>query len=250
MKKLIATVISILISTAVCYADRLSYTDELVDAAGIIAFWSDDELRKIGDSIKLGRSSTVFMAKDKYLHVSKDRLSGKTIFSLNSEALQMLEQYQYSERLNRVLREIVDHKWYILFLGINDGRVDIIGDRGYIECNGITEKVIDDIVRQKAYQAKWDELSVKEQIARSDFIIKGTIRKGMIYPVSYYLKTDKVYRGELSDAEIGVLPTSDDNIGNTSLFFLTKNFGSGPDYRVMKAVPLEKADEYLNILPK
>jgi hypothetical protein len=142
MKKLITAVLFILFFTVTCYSKRLPYTDELVEAADIIAFWPDDELRKTGDSIKLGHPSTVFTAKEKYLNVEKDPLSGQTMLALNSDALRMLEQYPYSERLNEVVKSIADHERYILFLVLNGGQVDIVGNHGYVESSASAEKVI------------------------------------------------------------------------------------------------------------
>ena len=208
------------------WADREVYTAQCAEGATLIGVWRSDDVEEDGDNIRLKSPSTVLKGDPSSI--------GKT--------------KQYSSRLKADAQRIEREGAFILFVRVDGERADLVADSGRLTYNSLTLKAVGLVIEQLELKKKWTNLSVNEQIERSDLIVSGSIPvEGPDGPRDYTISPDKIYHGVLPE-RLSVLPVPKEQLNVRALFFIQRHVGSGPNHVVMNAIPIKDAEEYLKRL--
>lgn len=227
MKMIIIAVVFVLVCACTAQADRLPYTSEMIDVATIIGAWHPSDIKREGDSMVLQKPSRLF----------------------KGDLLLLQKTTSYSSRLQAAITGTAG-RGTILFINVREGRADLVSDLAFLPCNGIAEKVVSEIVAQLTLRANWDKLTIREHIEHSDIIVSGSFLKvGEDVPEDRNpsITVDTTFRGT-SPTKIVLLPTGVTPEKGKFIFFANRYFGTGPDYILMRAIPMERATKYLDVL--
>lgn len=206
-------------------ADRALYTAELVEGAQLIGVWRSENLAKAAKSVQLGKPSMILKGDFKVL-TGADEMS---------------------PRLKRSLKAIADGQPTILFIRVDRGRADIVGDSGQMAFSSIARKAVQSVIAQQEIQKRWSKLPIPEQLQRSDLVVRGIILDSEISPKRYVIEVAGTPRGG-GAKRISVLPVSDTVLDEECLFLVQRYDGTGPNYMVMAAIPRKDAKAYLTEL--
>jgi hypothetical protein len=217
----------LILAVGTARASRLQYTFEMAKHSEVIGRWGPHELTQNENGFRLGQALELFEGDPSLLTKAKT----------------------YSPRLQTALTRIVTSRQAeVLFLHLDGEYLDLPGDLATLQSNGLTEKVVKNLLEQISLLDNWNNLPIKEQIERSDLIVTGKIISNKSWSLqSYYVPAERVYRG-ISPEKLEILPVPDSLLDSERLLLLKRNWGTGPDYLLMHSIPLQDAEEYLRIL--
>jgi len=227
MNKIMAAIAFVMVCACATQADRLPYTSEMVDAATIIAAWNPSDIKKQGEAMVLQKASRV----------------------LKGDLALLQKATSYSSRLQKAVGGITN-RGAILFISISAGRADLVCDLAFLEWNGITVKCVSNTINQLEMRAIWDTFTVQEQIEHSDVVVTGSFSntgEESMEDAPRFIASDATLRG-ISPKKLVVLPEGVSVQSGRFLFMLQRYFGSGPEYMLMRSIPMENATKYLDIL--
>lgn len=227
MKMMISAILLSVGFACTAHADRLLYTSETVDGATVIGAWSPGDIKKQDQGSVLQKPSRL--------------IKGDST---------PLQKVIYTSRLQAAVNGITG-RGLILFIRVSDGEADLVGDMAFVPYDEITEKAVLRIVSQFDIRKRWDTMTVRDQIERSDLIVVGSFMDfGQdVEDAVPTLTVDTTLRG-VSTREIELLPDGVTPAQGKFLFFIQRYYGSGPDYMLMRCIPIKRATEYLNAMKK
>lgn len=230
MKSTITLLLLLCLSSRV-YADRLPYTSEQVEGATLIGVWGPRDIHSVGDSLRLKQPQSV----------------------LKGNANSLAEVKQYSSILGKAIAAIAKDpestvkQRFILFIRI-EGDTARLFQEDVVPYSDIAVKSLGAVITQLELKNRWTVLSTIEQIELSDAIVSGKVTLGEASSARFTLEVDKNYRG----LPVGRVPgqlwveyVAEKHLNLNALFFMQRQFGSGPDYVVMNVIPLAEAQRHL-----
>ncbi len=228
MKKMISSILLAMGFACTAHADRLLYTSEMVESATVIGAWIPDDIKKQDERSVLQKPSRLFKG---------DSIS--------------LQEAIYAPRLQAAVNGITG-RGIILFITVRDGRADLVADLAFVPNDAITAKVVSRVVSQFDLRKIWDTMTVRDQVERSDLIVAGSFMHfGQDVPedTDPTITIDTTLRG-VSTREIVLLPNGVTQAQGKYLFLIQRYYGSGPDYMLMRCIPMERATEHLDAIKK
>ena len=196
-------------------AERMRYTCEFVRDSRLIGVWSSKEIV----NGKFGTPSILIKGKVSTIKKFKDK------------------------RYNKVLDRILKGEKLIL-IDLWDGHYFTL------PYNKENHDMIKFLIKQDKVFETWDKLTIKSQIENSDLIVKAKAmkpqsRRGCI--ADHPIVPEKTYKGKKAKKHY-IAYSSNYKLNKDYLFLIQKQPGTGPNYRVMKAIPWSEADKYLKAL--
>lgn len=227
MNKIIGTMVLVLACAFPAQADRASYTSETVAEATIIGVWYPTDIKKHGESMVLQKPSRL----------------------LKGEFVSLQKATSYSPNLRAAVGGITNHG-EILFIRVTEELADLVMCRIFLPLDAVTMKAVSYTINQLETRALWDTFTVQEQIEHSDVIVTGsfsTTEEEMLADQPRFIAADATLRG-ISPKKLVVLPDGVPVQSGRFLFMLQRYFGSGPEYMLMRSIPIENATKYLDVL--
>ena len=211
----------------VTQAKRMPYTNEIVDADSLVAIWTAAEVK----DMKLAAPKTVINGDPAAAVELKRGQTTSVVMRLKKgeELILCINRYRSGKHTAHV-----SQVW-----AATDENV----------------KMLKGLVRVQKDVEKWDSYSIEDQVKRAEIIVRGHVYDPSKISITRHavkvkqvLKSDKL-KAHGTDFDLRVYPsTPRTEIEKDSLVLIQQLPGTGPGSRIMKLIPWDKADDYLEYL--